>query len=124
MLQSVPNSATLWLAMFWLSLLMLAGCRSGGQSARHDRSPATQAVAEQSAPAKAKKSKGQATTVAASDQSSASLASEGKPADKSRRLIPDWFRLGQDEESIPLPTTPRSDSMAAEAAVGPVEQFQ
>jgi hypothetical protein len=93
--------------------------------ARRDRSPATQAVAEQSKPVKAKNSRGKTTAVAASDQQSTSLAAESKPADKQRRLIPEWFRLGQDkDESVPLPTTPRADSEAADLANGPVEQFQ
>jgi hypothetical protein len=124
MFRPVLNPARPWLAQLCLGLLILAGCRSGAQTARHERTPATQTVAEQSKPAKTKNSRSQATTVAGSDQPSASLASEGRPADKSRRLIPDWFRLGQDKESVPLPTTPGSDSVAVDEAVGPVEQFQ
>jgi hypothetical protein len=49
-----------------------------------------------------------------------------QPAEeKPRRLIPDWLRLGKEEEPVPLPTTQPLDPAAPVASAGgPVEEFQ
>jgi hypothetical protein len=120
----VANTTRLRIAGGVLTLLILGGCQGGANVARHERAHAAQAVAQPSKPAKSKNSRSQATAIAASDQKNAPPATDSKPADKPRRLIPEWFRLGQDKESVPLPTTPASDSETAAPGTGPVEQFQ
>jgi hypothetical protein len=48
--------------------------------------------------------------------------SEDRPT---RRLIPDWLRLGKGEEPVPLPTTqPLDPATPADSVAGPVEEFQ
>jgi hypothetical protein len=45
--------------------------------------------------------------------------------EKPRRLIPDWLRLGKEEDPVPLPTTQPLDPAAPVASAGgPVEEFQ
>jgi hypothetical protein len=47
------------------------------------------------------------------------------PEERPRRLIPDWLRLGKEEDPVPLPTTQPLDAAAPVASAGgPVEEFQ
>ncbi len=45
--------------------------------------------------------------------------------EKPRRRLPEWLRLGKDEEPVPLPITASDESPpAANSVAGPVEEFQ
>lgn len=109
-----------WIGLACLALVITTGCRGASHVAQQGRSST---VAELTKPGGREKSLGRTATVPA-DDGQASLIADDKPVEKPRRLIPEWLRLGQEKESVPLPATPQSESLAADTLTGPVEEFQ
>lgn len=126
----VPGGTTLPLLLKAAILTCLAldsaGCQTGRHWSRTDsdsRTPVTGMELQTDQPAPPPQ---QPIADAAAPSSRVETTSLPQQSDsRSRKLIPDWLRLGKEDEPVPLPTTqPLGPADPVVSAAGPVEEFQ
>lgn len=115
------------LSAITLLVIMFSGCQTGRRWFRMDSDSRTPSMGielrtQQPAPTDTH------TATAGTTSQPAAVATTALPQtaeEKPRRRLPDWLRLGKDDEPVPLPTTaPTEASTAATSVAGPDEEFQ
>lgn len=110
-----------------LLLVLLGGCQTGRRWFRMDsdsRMPSMGIELRTQQPPPTDTNRATAGTT----PQAASVATTALPQtaeEKPRRRLPDWLRLGKEDQPVPLPTTaPTAASTAAASVAGPDEEFQ